>query len=57
MEGERRVTVRYHLTLNEAEAMWLRVLIQNPINCDLDENESERDKSMRDSFWQALRKE
>ena len=42
--------VRYTLTLNKQEAVWLRGLVQSPIN----EQESASDQEVRSSIWDAL---
>lgn len=50
---ERQVTVT--LTLSEAEAKWLKNIMQNPINCRSYEDEPMVDRQMRESFWNALK--
>ena len=47
----KRITIV--LELSEEEARWLKGLMQNPIQSDLD-NEREEDKKMRHIFWNAL---
>jgi len=44
------------LELNEAEAMWLKGMVQNPILEDgVDPSfEDELDRDMRAAFWDAL---
>lgn len=49
---ERQVTVT--LTLSEAEAKWLKIIMQNPFNCRSYEDEPMGDRQMRESFWNAL---
>ena len=41
------------LRLNEAEAEWLKGIMQNAINTSY-EKEEEKDRKMRFSFWKAL---
>ena len=41
------------LTLNEAEATWLKTIVQNPL-CEDPEDEDEVSRDMRHSFWNAL---
>ena len=50
MESQVHTVVEYVLMLNEQEAMWLRGLVQNPIN----EQESAFDQDVRSSIWKAL---
>lgn len=44
----------YVLELTEQEAIWLRGLMQNPLNGDTPEEELELDKDMRFKFFNAV---
>ena len=51
METAVKTTVT--LELDKKEALWLKGLMQNSINCDY-EDECEEDRVMRRTFWDAL---
>jgi hypothetical protein len=57
MKIETHKTVEVVIIMSEDEAIWLKTVIQNPINCLDPEDESEIDKSMRAMFWAALNRE
>ena len=46
----------YELTLNETEAVWLKSLLQNPLNEENLEDEDEFDAKMREKIWNELDK-
>ena len=46
----------YELTLNETEAVWLKLLLQNPLNEENLEDEDEFDAKMREKIWNELDK-
>lgn len=50
MKNSKEITTIIHLELNEDEANWLKSLMQNPIWT----NESDRDKDMRQKFWNNI---
>jgi hypothetical protein len=55
MESERVEVVSYKVVFTEAEAEWLRGLMQNPISNDPNpENEDSLDRAMRLRLWKAL---
>lgn len=51
METSVKATIT--LELDKKEALWLKGVVQNPVNCDY-ENEREEDRVMRKAFWDAL---
>ena len=51
MKAETKVNIV--LELNEAEAGWLKSLMQNPIGFEY-EDELHGDREMRKKFWEAL---
>ena len=54
MEGYTETTRKVTLVLNEAEADWLKSLMQNPFNGLSPMEESEEDRKMRLALWDAL---
>lgn len=46
-------TTEYRLSLTAIEAAWLMSLLQNPLGCSLDE-ENSQDRNMRQNLWNAL---
>ena len=42
------------LELNQEEADWLRTVMQNPINVSFPQDESKKDKIMRETFFYTL---
>jgi hypothetical protein len=42
------------LTLNKEEVVWLKGVMQNPLNGKSPENEPATDNDMRRAFWDAL---
>ena len=57
MESKSTNIFSVSLTLNEKEAIWLKVTMQNPLHRQEWEDESQTDKTMRGLFWNALNKE
>lgn len=53
MKSSIEVTTAVNLKLDKKEALWLKGIVQNPINCDY-EKEHEEDQAIRKAFWQAL---
>lgn len=51
METSVKTTIT--LELDKKEALWLKEIMQNSINCDY-EDEREEDRVVRKSFWDAL---
>lgn len=45
------------LTLTQNEAIWLKYVMQNPSRTNEAGNESEEDKTYRETFWDSLNKE
>ena len=53
-----KIGVEIHLILNKEEALWLKVLVQNPwphLSTEKDV-ESQKDETMRRLFWDACSK-
>ena len=48
-------TIKIEFTLNEEEAVWLKGLVQNPIGGINPDDENEKDRRMRQIFWDALK--
>ena len=55
MQAKRHVEVTIILT--EAEAKWLKGVLQNPLCGAAYEDEDERDQSTRKTLWDVLNKE
>lgn len=53
MESSVKITTEVNFKLNKKEALWLKGIMQNPINCDY-EKEDKKDQIMRDAFWNSL---
>lgn len=54
MEVEIKKSIKFKITLNEEETMWLKNIMQNPFSGQSLENEDKQDKSMRKLFWNKL---
>ncbi len=46
--------VVYTLEFTQEDAMWLKSIMQNPLNCVLPEDEDPQDKTKREELWEAL---
>ena len=49
--------VKVTIVMTEAEAVWLKAILQNPLNGVAYEDEDKRDQGIRKSFWDALHRE
>ena len=54
MKANIETKVQTTLVLNEEEAWWLKVLVQNPLWVDHPDDENPTDRKMRETFWKAL---
>ena len=54
MDIKQQKEITYTLILNEKEAQWLKVLMQNPIFDESPEDEPTDERAMRTIFWQGL---
>lgn len=48
------VTTKVTLVLDEKAAQWLKSLMQNPIQGNSLNDETDKDRDMRSQFWDAL---
>lgn len=46
--------VVYTLEFTREDAMWLKSIMQNPLNCVNPEDEDHQDKAKREELWEAL---
>ncbi len=46
--------VVYTLEFTQEDAMWLKSIMQNPLNCMNPEDEHHTDKAKREELWNAL---
>lgn len=46
--------VQIKLSLTAKEADWLKTIMQNPINIKFPQDEDEKDKTMRELFFNSL---
>jgi len=53
MESSEEVTKITILTLDEAEKQWLHGQMQNPLHCQLPQDEDDYDAAMRAAFFAA----
>ena len=51
---EANSTVRITLTMNEKEAMWLKMAMQNPLHGETLKDEDSIDRDMRMKLWETL---
>jgi len=57
MKSQEKKEVQITLTLNQSEALWLKTLMQNPLNETGDPSiEESQDAEMREMFWKELNK-
>lgn len=54
MKAEITNKIEVILTLSEEEALWLKAVVQNPVGCIDEIDESANEKLLRDAFWSAL---